>query len=411
MSRLREWLRQSLSSELSQRERERDKIAAEISRAIGSLLDFCGQLSRKAEQDMESKRDNRARFRAGRAVVRLTTIIAEMCGEITVPGAKDSASLRNVQRVTSRLASESARAREEWLRQIRPYYILDMMTIGGNIDKIRRLSDEVHGFLVGRGLLLRSLEELDEKLDSFTKLQELKDSLLTRRHTVKQKLAEADEEQKSLTLQVQELQGDPKMREYFEVETELRGLRVELLHTGFSRLGRPFRKLLSVSERGDYPLPIDVRESMKEYTKKPFATFLRESDGYPKLKAVMSALSKAVSSGKLALKQREAKKVIERTEQVVSADSLAGIHVRSRELKSIYRKLVADGGTASLVQRIKETRQKMRESIRKKEELAAELERTIEREEKIEEQITQMLKDIETFTRRLTGAEVKLQFS
>ena len=63
-----------------------------------------------------------------------------------------------------------------------------------------------------------------------------------------------------------------------------------MIRTGFVELGRPLKKLISISERGDYPLPVEV-QSAKEYIRKPFTTFLAETDGYPRLKSVMSALS------------------------------------------------------------------------------------------------------------------------
>jgi hypothetical protein len=411
VTKLRDWLRNSLSSSLSQAERERDKLVAEISGALGSLSEFCSQLSRKAEQDMESKRDNRAQFRAAKAVGRLTSIIPEMCGTIGMPTTKDSVSLRNLQREVSKLASEAARVRGEWLRQIRPYYIIDMMTLGGNIDKVRRLGDELHTFLVGRGALLRSLEDIDEKLDSVAKLRASKDSVSSQRQSIEHRIGETEQGEKSLRAQAEEIRQNPKMKEYLQLDAELKTLRTELLRTGFSRLGRPLRKLMSISERGNYPLPVDVRENAGEYIKKPFGTFLKEENGYPHLKTVMSALSKAVSSGKLALKQREAKKVIERSEQVVVGDSLAKIHERSRELKCTYDEFLADKEVASLVQGLRDLRQQGRANRTLQEELRAELRRTVDNERRFYEQVSSLLKDIEAFSRKLSGKDVKLQLS
>ncbi len=411
VTKLQEWLRKSLSSTLTQAERERDKLSAEITRSLDSIADFCTQLSQKAEQDMESKRDNRAQFRAAKAVARLTTVIPEMCREFMIPTANDTASLRNLQRETSKLASEAARTREEWLRQIRPYYIIDMMTLGGNIDKLRRLGDELHNFLIGRGAILRSLGELNEKLDSLSKLQSSKDSASTQREAVERKLSETEHLDTSLKEQVEEIRQNPRIKEYLQLNAELRALRSELIRTGFSRLGRPLKKLMSISERGDYPLPIEVRESAKEYIKKPFATFLSEETGHPRLKAVMLALSKAVSSGKLALKQREAKKVRERTEQVVTENSLAKIHEKSRERKHSYDQFLADQETSALVQRLRDLRQKGRANRTVQEELGAELHRAIGNEKRFDEQISSLLRDIEAFSRKLSEADVKLQLS
>jgi len=411
VSKLQDWLRKSLSSELSHAERERDKILSEVARALDLLPQNCSHLSHKAEEDMEMKRDNRAQYRAAKAVVRLTGIITDMCQSITIGPSKDSGSLRNLQREISKLASDAARSREEWLHQIRPYYIIDMMTLGGNIDKVRRLGEELHNFLMGRGSILRSLEELNEKLDSLTKIRGSMESTVSQRQSLEQRIEETEQAERKLRAEVGEIRENPKMKEYMQIDSELRELRSELLRTGFSRLGRPLKKLISISERGDYPLHIDVRESAKEYAKKPFTTFLNEEDGYPRLKGVMSALSNAVSSGKLALKQREAKKVIERKEQVVSGESLAKIHSKAKELKHTHDGLLVDRETADLVQRLKDVRQNGRTNHALQKELRTDLRRTLENERRLDEQIGLLLREIEAFVRKFSGTTPRLQLA
>jgi hypothetical protein len=404
-------MRHSVSSSLTQAEREREKLVSEIGRGVNSLREFCAQLAHKAEQDMEAKRENRPQFRAAKAVARLTTIIPGMCKDFNIPTTRESTSLRGLQRETSKLASEATRTREEWLRQIRPYYILDMMTLGGNIDKLRRLGDELHNFLMGRGALLRSLEELDEKLSSLKKSQASKEIATSQRHLIEEKLAETNRTGSSLKAQFDDIRRNPKIAQFLEIDVELRKLRSELIRTGFSRLGRPMKKLMSISERGDYALPVDVRESAKEYVRKPFATFLTEEDGYPRLKSVMSALSRAVSTGKLALKAREAKKVVERSEQIVSGNSLKKIHENARERKRVYDELLADPATAALVQQLKDLRKKGRENHALREEFKTELQRALDNEKRSDEQIHTILREIETFSRKVSGEDLRLQLS
>jgi hypothetical protein len=408
---LQTWLRNTLGSSLSQAERERDKLTSEIERAATSLREFCDQLARKAEQDMEAKHDNRAQYRAAKAVARLTAILPEMLKDFTVPEQKNSTNLRNLQRETSKLASDAARTREEWLRQIRPYYIIDMMTLGGNIDKLRRLSDEMHNFLMSRGTVLRSLEDIDGKLESLNKLQATKELAVSQRQTVEEKIKEAQQTDETLRSKLQSVRANQKMIRFLEVDSELRKLRSELLRTGFSRLGRPLKKLISISERGDYPLRIEVRETAKEYVRKPFTTFLSDGDGYPRLKSLMEALSGAVSSGKLALKQREAKKVIERSEQVVTENSLQQIHESARKTKSAYDQCLSDRETETLVQEQRDIRKKGKANRTLLDELRAELKRAVENERQTEEQISSLLREIQGLARKLTGGDLTLQLA
>lgn len=406
---LESWVRQTVASKITQAERERDKLLSEITKAVNALPEYCHQLSKKAEQDIESKHENRAQYKAAKALSRLTAIIAEMCKSVSLPNEINSTSLRTLQRELSRAASEGARDREESLHQIRPFYIIDMMTFGGNIDKLRRLSEELHNFLMGRGALLKSLEDLDGKINSVDKVRSSRDSISAQRETIERKLAETTRTNELLREQVDRIRQNPKMQEYIRLDGQLRDLRVELLRTGFSRLGRPLRKLASLSERGSYPLPIEVRESTKEYLRRPFATFISEQEGYPKLKSVMSALSSAVSSGKLALKQRESKKVTDRSQQVISHNSLLAIQTQAKNLKRNYDRCMMDQETASLVQEMKTLRQKGRSNLTLKKELESELHRISEIETKANDQINVLTKEIENFSSRLAGVEVRVQ--
>lgn len=406
---LNDWLRDRLSSKISQAERERDKLLGEIMKATKALPEYCNQLSKKAVQDMEAKRENKAQYKAAKALSRLTTLVAETCGSVSIASENDSIALRNLQRDLQKAASEGARVRTDYLRQIRPFYILDMMTFGGNIDKLRRLSEELHTFLVGRGALLRSLEELDQKMKAIEKLQTVRDATSAQRKSIEEQLSEAQRVDTGLREEVDRIRRNEKMKNYGQIDEKLRMMRKELLRTGFSRLGRPLRKLASISERGDYPLPIEVRESVHEYLTKPFSTFLRESEGYPRLKAIMTALSNAVSSGKLALKQREAKKVLDRSEQVVSGNSLASIHSEAKNLKAEYDQCILDEETASQVKQMKDLRQNGRSNHSLQKELKVELQRSIENEKKANEQIVGMMKEIEEFCSKLTGEPVRIQ--
>jgi len=407
-TKLPSWLRSNLGSSLSQAERERDKLTAEIGRALDSLRDFCKQLALKAEQE-ETKRDNRAQYRAAKAIVRLTTILPNMCKDFTIPAQKNSTNLRNLQRDTSKFASDAARTREEWLRQIRPYHILDMMTLGGNIDKLRRLSDELHTFLMSRGNILRSLEEIDGKLESLIKLQATKDSATAQRKREEDRIAEAERTDQTLRTQLKTIRTNPKVVRILEFDSELRRLRDELLRTGFSRLGRPIKKLISISERGEFPLPIEVRETAREYASKPFATFLSETEGYPRLKKLMQALSASVSSGKLSLKQREAKKVTERSDQVVTADSLAQIHANAKKAKIAYDQCLTEPETRTLVEQLKDIRKQGKANKNTLDELRTDLQRAVTNEHQAEEQITALVKEIQGLAKKLTGNELTLQ--
>ena len=117
----------------------------------------------------------------------------------------------------------------------------------------------------------------------------------------------------------------------------------------------------------------------------------------------MTALSNAVSSGKLALKQREAKKVLDRSEQIVS---------RQFTRKNSRRSKKDEGGRTTSVYSMRncitsETNENLKQKGRTnhvhQKQLKAELQRMIEIEKKANEQISSMTKEIEEFCSKMTG--------
>jgi len=125
----------------------------------------------------------------------------------------------------------------------------------------------------------------------------------------------------------------------------------------------------------------------------------------------MSTLAKAVADGKLALKPREAKKVIERSQEVTTEDSLTRIHSKSKELKREYDDFLADPERADLVQQLKAVHVQGRANRTLQEELKAELQRTLDNERRLDQQINLQLNAIEALARKLTGRNMKLQLA
>jgi flagellar biosynthesis GTPase FlhF len=111
------------------------------------------------------------------------------------------------------------------------------------------------------------------------------------------------------------------------------------------------------------------------------------------------------------LKQREAKKVIERSEQVVTENSLQQIHESARKTKSAYDQCLSDRETETLVQEQRDIRKKGKANRTLLDELRAELKRAVENERQTEEQISSLLREIQGLARKLTGGDLTLQLA
>ena len=94
---------------------------------------------------------------------------------------------------------------------------------------------------------------------------------------------------------------------------------------------------------------------------------------------------------------------------MVDGEFLMQLQSKSKNLKRSYDELVADPQAATLVQQLRDLRQKSRTNHASQRELKSDLQRASESEAKLEEQIATQLESIEDFVKELAGSAPKLE--
>ncbi len=401
-----EWARNKLGQQLSKIEREASKLRSEIDAALANLKELAEELNKKSEKDMEEKRGERAPFMAAKSVGKLSGEILTRLAEFSVSNGHNFSELRQIELEASRLQTDLARTRENWLRLIRPYYILDMMSVGGALDKLGRLSGALRDLLTGRGGILKELDDLEAKSDEIQKLLEQKRSLNETIQRHRESASDLDTAFLSTAKRAEKIRSDPRMSEVTSLEDKLTELRSSVLATGFVRLGRPLRKLESMSARGEYSLPPEVRDALTSYLKRPFGTLVEEDDGYPMLKSVLSNLGKAVISRKLSLKERDRRKVQERVKQVVERDSLAKLQAEAKDVSKFLADRSTDSQVSELNSQHRLLQKELREITKRRRDVELELTRTDERARQVQAKIESLCQDDSRLVEKLTGRKL-----
>jgi hypothetical protein len=311
----------------------------------------------------------------------------------------------------AKFAGDAARARDRWIGQIRPYYILDMMSLNASIEKLRRLGDQAWDVFSKEGNLLRGIEEIGDRAQ---KVQELEQSLrkqLEEHNRLLTELGKVEPQISEARNTIESLVGDPKLAGLRKIDNRLSELRAELIASGFRRLGRPLRKLESMSARGEYPMAPEVREKLSEYLKRPFTTFIHEGEGYPYLRSVLRSMHSAVERKKLVLKQREERKVLERIQNVTERSILNSVHKEATALLAEREGYLHDPACVELVKEYRLKRQRLKDLKSQRAELERRSKMSVEKAEVSKRALSQFIKETELLGQKLANKPVKIRMS
>lgn len=406
---LEPWLKDALRVQIANADKAIEKARSDIEAQISSLKEVTADLIAKSEKDSEEKRNNRAMYKAARAVTRMCLELQDLLAGNALGDPHSYEGLKQLSETTSKLSSNAARVRDRWIGHIRPYYILDTMSLNASIEKLRRLGEQTWDLFSKDGGLLRHLEEMHVRVG---KIQDLENSLQKQIAECKRITDEASSLNPQISdtrRQVESLAGDPKIADLRRIDNRLRELRGEVLALGFRRLGRPLRKLEAMAGRGEYPMAPEVREKLSEYLKRPFTTFIHEADGYPSLKSVLKDMRQAVERKKLLLKQREERKVLERIHNVADKNSLDKIHREATRLLDERRKYLQDSECRELVLAYKQKKLDLKRLRSQQEDLEHRSKLLSDKAETLRGSLGQFTKETEQLAEKLAKKPVKVE--
>lgn len=401
-------LRNVLRNQIATAEKAIQKVKGDVEAQIGSLKEITMDLSTKSDRDCTEKRNDKAVYKSARAVNRMCQELQGLLSGFSLLDPQGHEGLRQFSDSVTRLAGDAVKIRERWINQIRPYYILDMMSLNASIEKLRRLGDQAWGVFSKEGGLLHGIEEVHDRAQ---KVQELEQSLHRQLEEHSRLLAEIGKIEPQITKaqdSIESLTSSPKLAELRRTDNRMSELRGELLASGFRRLGRPLRRLESMSARGEYPMPPEVRERLSEYLKKPFATFIHEVKGYPFLKSILRSMQDAVEHRRLVLKQREERKVLERIQNVTERNALNSIHGEAVGLLAERERYLHDPTCVELVAAYRLKKHQLNDLKSDRDDLVRQSQSITEKIENSRNALSQFVRETELLGRKLTKKTIRI---
>jgi len=401
------WISDELDSQLRSTRSKAAKLVDEAKRAVSEAGSFYEDLGKKGDRDMATKKDA-ASYRAARLIGHGAHEAAARVKEVVIPNDTNWESLKIVKDSLS-VASRSVRdLRDSTARELSGFYILDMRSFGGALDRIAKSGERLATFLDGEGSKLQRARTMTGIVESIkTARKELEDRA-GELGAVKKDLEHLGRSELELTSKVDQLEANGNLREVLDIERELRkesrAFRAETL----AHLQRPLRRLGDLSQRGEYPLGSDEREALSSFVKSPYKSFLSRSTG-EYLARILESMKKAIDSGKMEFKPKKTGRVSVQLNQLIGTTHLAEKQEKGRRLLARRRELLQNTECKDMYERRKGLLSKIEETRREELEFQEKMKSAASLTEAVNKRLIELLKQAEMKTREYVGKEVELE--
>ena len=401
------WISNELDKQLRSTRTKAAKLVDESKRAVTEAENFYEDLARKGDRDMATKKDA-ASYRAARVIAHGAHEAAARVKEIVIPSETNWESLKIVKDGLS-IASRSIRdLRDSTARELSGFYILDMRSFGGTLDRIAKSSERLASFLEGEGSKLQRARTMTGIVDSIRTARVELDEKIGELDAVKKERERLKLSESELTSKVDQLEANGDLREILDIEKELRkesrAFRAETL----AHLQRPLRRLADLAQRGEYPLGSDEREALAAFVKSPYKTFLsKTTGGY--LTTILENMKMAIDSGKMEFRPKKTGRVSVQLSQLIGTTHLSEKQGKGRRLLARRRELLRKADCKDIYEHRKSLLSKI--EVTRKEELEIQ-ERMISAAsmtESVNRRLSELLKQAESKTREYVGHAVELE--
>jgi len=408
LNQLQGWLDKELEEYFRTTDKETSSFQKDLDLALRGLKETCNDILKKSERDMVERKREPAFYRAARAANRMSREISETLSATVVRADRSYQGLKAFHDNVEKLFTSASRTRDQWVPQIRPYYILDMMSLNGSIDKLKRLANSLREFQSKKAPTLRAVEEIHAKITQIEQLRREDEASNRMIADLKKKLSEIEGTSIDKHNAYQKIMEDQRIRTLLNTERRLIELRDELTASGLSHLGRPLRKFLSTIERGEFFLQPENKQPITDYLNAPFRTFLKEKEGYPVLRMILLNVQKAIQDKKLGIREKKAKKVLAQIDAIVNKNSLDRIYAEGSRLIAQRREELANASISEMYRERVLIRKELDELKRRRSEILKRIEGIEEEAKTRERQIREHIMLIERRIKDAIGKQITI---
>jgi hypothetical protein len=401
------WISSELDKTLRPTRSKAAKLVDEAARSLNDARGFYDGLARKGERDMVSKKDA-ASYRAARVIGHAGQEAAAQLKEIQVPEEASWEALKVLKDGLSSASRSIRTLRDTTSRELSGFYLLDQRSFGGVLDRIARSAERLSAFLDGEGAYLQRARTMNGIIDSIDiARRELKEKFDETQLLARER-GQVQASLKELTARLDEISSKGDLHEVLEIEKELRKESRAFRSETLAHLQRPLRRLGDLSQRGDFAMGSDERETLSKFTVSPYKTFLSKSNG-DYVARILENMKKAIDSGKMEFKPKKTGRVSAQLNQLIGTPHLAVKQEKGRRLVARRRELLQKRDVKETYEWRKGLLLKIDETKKQEQEIQERIRSLESMTEALSKRLADLLRQAETKTREYVGKDVQLE--
>ncbi len=383
------------------------KLLSETVRSVVEARSFLQGLSGKGERDMNTKRDA-ASYRAARTIGHAAQQAFQIMQQIQPTPEATWESLKNLKDDISGATRTIRDIRNKTSMELSGFYILDMRSFSGAVERLAKYGERLSTFLEGEGSGLQKARTINGIIDSMKVARQDLNERSGELANLENKKSEVENAILELVRHAEKLSEDRNLREILAAERELRKENQSFRTDTLAHLQRPLRRLKEISERGEFPIDVEQREALSQYLEKPYKSFLSSKMGLH-LKPILENMKRAIDTGKMEFKHRKSTRISTQLNQLISTSLLSEKQRKGRELAIKRRKLLQDPQTKKLYLERKELLSKIDVTKKQQVNLGERLESVHQMVQAASQRVSQLASLAEDKTREYVGREAQIE--
>ncbi|MEM2419701.1 MAG: hypothetical protein QXL38_01785 [Candidatus Bathyarchaeia archaeon] len=402
LSELNEWLVAQTASTLAPVQTKAEKFLKEMREAHAGLVEACRGLMESSRREIEKR--NPRTFKRAQALNKLAKLFLERLQPLKVP---EKPSFKNVEEFMG-LAKKAYAVTDvdvrNWFPRISPFFIIDRGKFLRAFENAKASLKELGSFLAKEYVKAKTLEETFQLIEEIRVLKSRLASLEDEYARVESEKIRLKEELAQTERRVAELEKGGGIAELAKMNETMECLRREVAHN-LRHLQKPLLKLQSLAlHGGGSGLTPEEAKKLGEYLADPFEALATENTNYPLLRQILQKTARALSEGKLKLKEDKERKAKQAITEIVDKDSLTSLHKKCVEAKMQKAKLSTSMVITEIMaemSRLREHAESTRRKLEKLESEATVLKRAVQEvAEKMNSHKSLVEKNIEAFSGR-----------
>ena len=403
------WISGELDKALKSTRSKAAKLVDDASRSLSEARDYYEGLARKGEHDMATKKDA-ASYRAARVIGHAAEEAASLLKQIQTPGSVGWESLKVLKDSLSHASRSIRSMRDSASRELSGFYLLDQRAFGIMVDRVAKNSERLSAFLDGDGANLQRARTMTGVVENINSARRELREKISEKNRANEELRRAQGMILELTAKVDQLSSGHDLHEVLEIERELRKESRSFRSETLAHLQRPLRRLGDLSQRGEFAMGSDERETLSRFIVSPYKTFLSRAYG-DWVEKILENMKKAIESGKMEFKPKKMGRVSAQLNQLIGTDVLGEMQRRGRRLVARRRELLQVKACKDDYEYRKGLLLKIEESKKGERELQERVSSMTMMEEAMNKRLAELLRLAEARTREYVGQTVELDLS